>query len=138
MAEISAKQVMELRAKTGAGVMDCKKALVESNGDEEKAIVYLREKGITKAEKKSSRIASEGLVAIYISDDNKVGAIVECSVKNVATNTVTLDARPSNPSVKFTPFTVPMITININGIVKIHTAEVPLTGTERKHYGKSQ
>ena len=77
MAEISAKQVMELRAKTGAGVMDCKKALVESNGDEEKAIVYLREKGITKAEKKSSRIASEGLVAIYISDDNKVGAIVE-------------------------------------------------------------
>lgn len=77
MAEISAKQVMELRAKTGAGVMDCKKALVESNGDEEKAIVYLREKGITKAEKKSSRIASEGLVAIYISDDNKVGSIVE-------------------------------------------------------------
>jgi len=58
-------------------MMDCKKALTETNGDMEKAIEYLREKGITKAAKKSSRIAAEGLVLAYVSEDNKVGAAVE-------------------------------------------------------------
>ena len=75
--EIKAQQVKALREKTGAGMMDCKKALVETNGDEEKAIDLLREKGILKAAKKSDRIAAEGLVDIYISDDKKVGAIIE-------------------------------------------------------------
>ena len=74
---ISASQVKDLREKTGAGMMDCKKALTETNGDMEKAIEYLREKGITKAAKKSSRIAAEGLVLAYVSEDNKVGAAVE-------------------------------------------------------------
>ena len=70
--EIKAQQVKALREKTGAGMMDCKKALVETNGDEEKAIDLLREKGILKAAKKSDRIAAEGLVDIYISDDKKL------------------------------------------------------------------
>ena len=74
---ITASLVKELREKTGAGMMDCKKALTETDGDMEKAIEYLREKGITKAAKKSGRIAAEGLVDAYISADKKVGAIVE-------------------------------------------------------------
>ena len=74
---ISANMVKELRDKTSAGMMDCKKALTQTNGDMEKAIEYLREKGITKAAKRSSRIAAEGLVLAYISEDNKVGAVVE-------------------------------------------------------------
>ena len=74
---ISASMVKDLREKTGAGMMACKKALTETNGDMEKAIEYLREKGITKAAKKSSRIAAEGLVLAYVSEDNKVGAAVE-------------------------------------------------------------
>ena len=74
---ISANMVKDLREKTGAGMMDCKKALTETNGDMEKAIEYLREKGITKAAKKSSRIAAEGLVLAYVSEDGKVGAAVE-------------------------------------------------------------
>ena len=74
---VTASQVKELREKTGAGMMDCKKALTETNGDMEKAMEYLREKGITKAAKKSGRVAAEGLVETYISDDKKVGAVVE-------------------------------------------------------------
>ena len=74
---ISASMVKDLREKTGAGMMDCKKALTETDGDMEKAIEYLREKGITKAAKKSSRIAAEGLVLAYTTEDRKVGAAVE-------------------------------------------------------------
>lgn len=74
---ISAKLVMELRAKTGAGMMDCKKALIETNGDLQTAIDYLREKGISKAAKKASRIAAEGLVFISVSNDGKTGAMLE-------------------------------------------------------------
>ena len=74
---ISASMVKDLREKTGAGMMDCKKALTETNGDMEKAIEYLREKGLTTDAKKSRRIAAEGLVLAYVSEDNKVGAAVE-------------------------------------------------------------
>ena len=74
---ISASMVKDLREKTGAGMMDCKKALTETNGDMERAIEYLREKGITKAAKKSTRIAAEGLVLAYVSEDGKSGAAVE-------------------------------------------------------------
>ena len=74
---ISAKLVMELRRKTDAGMMDCKKALTETNGDLEAATNYLREKGISKAAKKASRIAAEGLVFNAISDDEKITALVE-------------------------------------------------------------
>lgn len=74
---ISAKLVKELRDKTGAGMMDSKKALVETNGDIEKAIEFLREKGIVTAVKKSSRIAAEGLVGMYVSEDKKTASVVE-------------------------------------------------------------
>ena len=77
MAKIDAKMVKELRERTGAGMMDCKKALTETDGDMDKAIDYLREKGIAKAEKKAGRIASEGVVAAYVADDAKVAALVE-------------------------------------------------------------
>ena len=74
---VTASQVKDLREKTGAGMMDCKKVLTETDGDMEKAIELLRERGIAKAAKKSGRIAAEGLVEAYISDDQKTGAIVE-------------------------------------------------------------
>ena len=73
----TAKDVADLRAKTNAGMMDCKKALVESDGDFEKAIVWLREKGIAAAAKKQSRIASEGIVSAYIHMGGKIGVLVE-------------------------------------------------------------
>ncbi len=78
---ITASQVKELREKTGAGMMDCKKVLTETNGDEEKAIELLRERGIAKAAKKSDRIAAEGLVETYISENGKIGAIVEVNAE---------------------------------------------------------
>ena len=78
---VTASQVKELREKTGAGMMDCKKVLTETNGDEEKAIELLRERGITKAAKKSDRIAAEGLVETYISEDGKVGVVVEVNAE---------------------------------------------------------
>ena len=74
---ITAGLVKELREKTGAGMMDCKKVLTETDGDMEKAIELLRERGIAKAAKKSGRVAAEGLVECYISEDGKVGAAVE-------------------------------------------------------------
>jgi elongation factor Ts len=88
MAEITAAGVKELRERTGAGMMDCKKALSETNGDLDKAIEYLREKGLAAAAKKAGRIAAEGLVYAYISDDKKLGALVEvnCETDFVAKN----------------------------------------------------
>lgn len=85
---ISAAMVKALRDKTGAGMMDCKKALVESGGDEEKAIVFLREKGLAKAAKKAGRATSEGLVVVRIADDGKSASIVElkCETDFVAKN----------------------------------------------------
>ncbi len=82
----SAAQVKELREKTGAGIMDAKKALVEHNGDMEKAMEYLRQKGIASADKKMGRIAAEGVVASYVADG--VGAMVEinCETDFVAKN----------------------------------------------------
>ena len=74
---VTASLVKELREKTGAGMMDCKKVLTETDGDMEKAIELLRERGIAKAAKKSGRVAAEGLVEAYISEDGKVGAVVE-------------------------------------------------------------
>lgn len=78
---ISANLVKELREKTGAGMMDCKKVLTETDGDMEKAAELLRERGIAKAAKKSGRIAAEGLVVVYISDDKKVGSIIEVNAE---------------------------------------------------------
>ena len=74
---VTASLVKELREKTGAGMMDCKKVLTETDGDLEKAAELLRERGIAKAAKKSGRVAAEGLVEAYVSEDGKVGAVVE-------------------------------------------------------------
>jgi elongation factor Ts len=88
MAEISAKLVQELRQKTGAGMMDCKKALKENECDIEAATTWLRQKGIAKADKGSSRIAAEGLVDTYIQADGQVGVLIEvnCQTDFVARN----------------------------------------------------
>ena len=77
MANITSQMVKELREMTQAGMMDCKKALVEANGDMDKAVEWLREKGLAAAAKKASRIAAEGVVASYITDDASVGVVVE-------------------------------------------------------------
>jgi len=77
MADISAAAVKELRERTGAGFMDCKNALVEADGDVEKAVVLLRERGLAAAAKKSSRDAREGLVASYIHTGGRVGVLIE-------------------------------------------------------------
>lgn len=85
---ITAKMVSELRERTGVGMMDCKKALVKTDGDIDKAIEILREKGLAAAAKKAGRVAAEGLISTYITEDHKVGAIVEfnCETDFVAKN----------------------------------------------------
>ncbi|KAJ51554.1 elongation factor Ts [Clostridium tetanomorphum] len=85
---ISAQMVKDLRERTGAGMMDCKKALSETNGDLDKAIELLREKGLAAAAKKAGRVAAEGLVETFISEDEKSGSIVEvnCETDFVAAN----------------------------------------------------
>lgn len=77
MANFTAKDVKDLRERTGCGMMDCKKALTESDGDVDKAIEFLREKGLAAAAKKAGRIAAEGLVDAYVSADGKVGTVIE-------------------------------------------------------------
>ena len=74
---ISPKDVSELRARTGAGMMDCKRALEEANGDMDKAVEILRKKGIAKAEKRAGRVASQGLVVSYIHHNQQVGVLLE-------------------------------------------------------------
>ncbi|EWC65106.1 hypothetical protein W893_12280, partial [Staphylococcus aureus subsp. aureus ST 1413] len=86
MATISAKLVKELREKTGAGMMDCKKALTETDGDIDKAIDYLREKGIAKAAKKADRIAAEGLVHVETKGNDAVIVEINSETDFVARN----------------------------------------------------
>ena len=90
---ITAAMVKELREMTGVGMMDCKKALTETDGDMEKAVEMLREKGLAASAKKAGRIASEGMVEIHLSEDNKSGAIVEVNSETdfVAKNQVFRD-----------------------------------------------
>jgi len=88
MAEVSATQIKDLRERTGAGMSDCKKALVEVGGDMDKAIDYLRAKGLAKAAKKAGREATEGLVVSYIHGGGRIGVLVEinCETDFVARN----------------------------------------------------
>ena len=88
MANISAQLVKELREMTGAKMMDCKKALVETDGNIDKAVEFLREKGLADAAKKSGRVAAEGIVKTYITEDKKAGAVLEfnCETDFVAIN----------------------------------------------------
>ena len=78
---ITAEQVRELRELTGAGMMECKKVLEETNGDREKATELLRERGVVKAAKKAGRIAAEGLVESYIHGDGRIGVLVEVNIE---------------------------------------------------------
>jgi elongation factor Ts len=82
MAELNANLVKDLREKTGAGVMDCKKALAECSGDLEKAVLWLREKGIAQAAKRAGRVASEGTVGAYIHAGGKLGVLVEVNCES--------------------------------------------------------
>jgi elongation factor Ts len=88
MTTITANMVSELRSRTGAGIMDCKKALAETGGDVEAAIEHLRKTGIAKAEKKAGRATAEGLVHAYIHEGGKIGVLVEvgCETDFVARN----------------------------------------------------
>lgn len=88
MAQVTAAMVKEIREKTGAGMMDCKKALTEADGDLERAMEVLREKGLASASKKSGRVASEGLVESYIHAGGRIGVLVEvnCETDFVAKN----------------------------------------------------
>src|SRR5271163_4716023 len=80
--DVNAISVRELRDKTGAGVMDCKKALAEASGDLDKAIVWLREKGIAQAAKRAGRVASEGSIGSYIHAGGKLGVLVEVNCES--------------------------------------------------------
>ena len=80
--EFTAKDVMALRERTGAGMMDCKKALIECDGDAEKAVDYLREHGIAKAAKRAGKIAAEGIVDSYIHMGGKVGVLLEVNCES--------------------------------------------------------
>ncbi len=86
--DVSAKMVKALREKTGAGMMDCKKALQDSGGDEEKAVAWLREKGLSKAQKRADRTASEGIIGSYVHSNSKIAVLVElnCETDFVAKN----------------------------------------------------
>src|ERR1700704_950379 len=88
MAEVTATSIKDLRERTGAGMADCKKALTEVNGDMEKAIDYLRAKGLAKAAKKAGREATEGAVVSYIHGGGRIGVLVEinCETDFVARN----------------------------------------------------
>jgi elongation factor Ts len=88
MAEVTATMIKDLRERTGSGMADCKKALVETGADIEKAIDYLREKGLAKAAKKAGRIATEGVVCSYIHGTGRVGVLLEvnCETDFVARN----------------------------------------------------
>ena len=104
----TAKDVQALREKTGVGMMDCKKALVESDGDMDKAIDILREKGLASAAKKASRVAAEGVVAAY--NDGKAGSLVEinCETDFVAkaSLSLTLQTRLQKQLLKQSPLTL--------------------------------
>jgi elongation factor Ts len=107
MAEIGAKTVKELREKTGAGMMDCKQALAETGGDMEKAVDFLRKKGLAAAQKKSSRVTKEGAIDSYIHAGGKIGVLVEVGVEtdfvarsdpfNEFTHDLAMQVAASNP-----------------------------------------
>jgi len=81
MVEVTASQVKELREMTGSGIMDCKRALIECEGNTDKAVAWLREKGIASAAKKSGRIAAEGIVDSYIHAGGRIGVLVEVNIE---------------------------------------------------------
>ena len=105
--KISAKTVKDLRERTGAGMMDCKKALLQSDGDLDKAVDFLRKSGIAKAEKKGSRTASEGIIYSYIHHGDKLGVLLELNCEtdfvaktdgfNALANNLAMQIAATNP-----------------------------------------
>ena len=81
MAKVTVQDINELRQMTGAGMMDCKKALTEADGDKDKAVQILREKGLATQAKKAGRVAAEGLALALVNDTNTVGAVVEVNIE---------------------------------------------------------
>jgi elongation factor Ts len=104
--DITAEHVKKLREKTGVGLMDCKEALKHADGDMEKAIEYLREKGLAKLQKRSGRAASEGVIASYIHTGNKVGVMVEVnSETDFVANTTEFQAFAKDVAMQITAAT---------------------------------
>ena len=128
--EISAQMVKELRESTGAGMMDCKKALTEANGDMEKAVDILREKGLGQAAKKADRLASEGLVSVVVCDHCKTATISEI---NSETDFVAKNAQFQN----LTKDTTAHIQINLIKDVESLNSSV-INGVKFEDYFKSQ
>ena len=149
----TANDVMTLRQRTGAGMMDCKKALVETDGDMEKAVDYLREKGIAKAAKKSGRIAAEGIVDSYIHMGGKVGVLLEvnCETDFVArgdqfkelVHDIALQIAAANPSyvakeemtflsICMTKLSLPTVSSNLPHQACIHTTSSHTVLTDKR------
>lgn len=130
MAEITAQMVKELRESTGAGMMDCKNALKDTDGDFEKAVQLLREKGLGKAEKKADRLAAEGLVSVKVSDDFKFATVSEI-------NSETDFVAKNEQFIALTKDTTSHIqTRNIQSVEELHSSEI--NGVKFEEYLKSQ
>ncbi|MCR6594742.1 translation elongation factor Ts [Campylobacter insulaenigrae] len=130
MAEITAQMVKELRENTGAGMMDCKNALKDTDGDFEKAVQLLREKGLGKAEKKADRLAAEGLVSVKVSDDFKIATVSEI-------NSETDFVAKNEQFISLTKDTTNHIqTKNIQDIEELYSSEID--GVKFEEYLKSQ
>lgn len=126
MAEITAAAVKELREKSGAGMMDCKKALTENNGDMEAAIDWLRKKGIVSAAKKADRVAADGLVAIAQSDDKKEAAMIEL---NSETDFVAKNADFQSEALNIAKITLAKTDGNLDAVkaATCNTQKIPVT-----------
>ncbi|MBF7046130.1 elongation factor Ts [Campylobacter volucris] len=130
MAEITAQMVKELRESTGAGMMDCKNALKDTDGDFEKAVQLLREKGLGKAEKKADRLAAEGLVSVKVSDDFKFATVSEI-------NSETDFVAKNEQFIALTKDTTSHIQAkNIQSVEELHSSEI--NGVKFEEYLKSQ
>ncbi|MBF7049418.1 elongation factor Ts [Campylobacter volucris] len=130
MAEITAQMVKELRESTGAGMMDCKNALKDTDGDFEKAVQLLREKGLGKAEKKADRLAAEGLISVKVSDDFKFATVSEI-------NSETDFVAKNEQFIALTKDTTSHIqTRNIQSVEELHSSEI--NGVKFEEYLKSQ
>jgi elongation factor Ts len=95
MTDISADKVKSLRQRTGAGIMDCRNALAEVGGDEEKAVELIQKKGLAKAAKKAGAIAADGVIHAYIHAGSRLGVLVEVNCQTHATRTSRSSRRPS-------------------------------------------
>ncbi|AJC86538.1 translation elongation factor Ts [Campylobacter sp. RM16704] len=130
MAEITAQMVKELRESTGAGMMDCKNALKDTNGDFEKAVQLLREKGLGKADKKADRLAAEGLVSVRVSDDFKCATVSEI-------NSETDFVAKNEQFIALTKDTTAHIQAkSLENVEELHSSEI--NGVKFEEYLKSQ